>query len=119
LVIGVVTGSSLGLLAAIITNTDLLHKRLRRLGITQETSYPSVWYSTFQRKNNCYVVLHLIGGRRLYGWPEEWPNFPNEGHFRIAQPEWLVDDKRIEAKGVEAILVPSSAVEMVEFLPHI
>jgi Family of unknown function (DUF6338) len=119
LIISVTIGFVLGLLAAIVTNTDIIHRPLRRIGITQETSFPSVWYSTFQREKLSYVVLHLSGERRLYGWPEEWPNSPNEGHFRISQPEWLVDSERIVLQGVVVILIPSSAVEMVEFLPHI
>jgi Family of unknown function (DUF6338) len=119
IIASIIVASALGLLAVVVTNTDTLHRRLRWLGITQETSYPSVWYSTFERKTNCYVVLHLVGERRLYGWPEEWPNRPNEGHFRIADPEWLVDDGRVELTGVEAILVPASTVEMIEFLPYI
>ena len=50
LIISVTIGFVLGLLAAIVTNTDIIHRPLRRIGITQETSYPSVWYSTFQRE---------------------------------------------------------------------
>ena len=44
----------------------------------------------------------------------------DNGHFRIADAEWLVDDeggqKQVPVEGVSAILVPVSAVEMVEFL---
>ena len=65
---------------------------------------------------DCYVVLHLHGQRRLYGWPEEWPSRPDEGHFRIAEGEWLVGDERIPATGVTAIVVPAKEVDMVEFL---
>ena len=104
------------LLAAYVSNTDSIHGFLRRLGVTKETSYPSGWYSAFSQHGDCYVVLHLKGQRRLYGWPEEWPRHPEEGHFRISEGEWLVDDKRIPAEGVAAILIPGSEVEMVEFL---
>lgn len=102
---------------ACILNNDVAHRHLRRIGITRETSYPSEWYSTFAR-HECYVVLHMKGQRRLYGWPEEWPSQPNEGHFRIAEGEWLEDDKRTPAEGVAAILIPISQVEMVEFLEY-
>ena len=70
----------------------------------------------FLRHPDCYVVLHLKGQRRLYGWPEEWPSRPDEGHFRIAEGEWLIEDERRPAKGVSAILIPAGEVEMVEFL---
>ena len=113
----------LGLAASHISNRDTVHRILRRFGVTRETSYPSEWYSAFSRHHGCYVVLHLTGQRRLYGWPEEWPSHPDEGHFRIVEAEWLVekDDVRTEyqavpATGVSAILVHARDVEMVEFL---
>lgn len=112
----VVVAIILGLVAAIVSNTDKLHRILRCLRITKETSYPSEWYSAFSRHDNCYVVLHLNGERRLYGWPEEWPSRPKKGHFRIVEGEWLVDDQRYPATGVSAILIPTREVEMVEFL---
>lgn len=109
----------LGLVAVRIANNDTLHRLLRNLQFTRETSYPSEWYSAFSRHPDSYVVLHLKGERRLYGWPEEWPTRPDLGHFLIAEGEWLVDDDRVLAKGVSAIMVPASEVEMVEFLPAV
>ena len=37
------------------------------------------------RNPDSYVVLHLRDGRRLYGWPREWPSHPNKGHIRITE----------------------------------
>lgn len=108
-----------GLVAVRIMNNDTLHGLLRRLRFTRESSYPSEWYSAFSRHPDSYVVLHLKGERRLYGWPEEWPTRPDQGHFSIAEAEWLVDEKRVLAEGVSAIMVPASEVEMVEFLPAV
>ena len=107
---------TIAVLAAYVLNNDVVHRILRRIGITRETSYPSEWYSTFAR-HECYVVLHMKGQRRLFGWPEEWPSHPDEGHFRIAEGEWWEDDKWIPAEGV-AILIPTSEVEMVEFMEY-
>ena len=108
---------ALALAATCISNSDVVHSILRYLRVTKETSYPSEWYSAFARHHGCYVVLHLKGQRRLYGWPEEWPSSPDEGHFRIAEGEWLVEDEPAKpATGVSAILIPASEVEMVEFL---
>ena len=107
---------ALALLASYASNRDSVHRILRHLRITKETSYPSEWDSAFSRHGDCYVVLHLKGQRRLYGWPEEWPSHPEQGHFRISEGEWLDEDKRIPATGVSAVLIPASEVEMVEFL---
>ena len=62
----------------------------------------------------------MNGGRRLYGWPSEWPSDPSEGHFLIQDGEWLLENNEREPiTGVVAILIPVSEVEMVEFLPQI
>lgn len=106
----------LGLVAAYTLNRDIPHCYLRRIGVTRENSYPSQWYSAFDRHADCYLVLHLKGERRLYGWPTEWPSRPDEGHFLIEEVEWLHGDERTPAKGVAGMLVPVSEVEMVEFL---
>ena len=116
LLVPVLIAVAIGLIAAGVSNHDLAHRVLRYMGFTKETSYPSEWYSAFARNPDCYVVLHLKGERRLYGWPEEWPSYSDQGHFRIAEGEWLIDDDRRPATGVSAIVVPASEVEMVEFL---
>lgn len=108
----------LALVVTYVSNNDVLHRILRRLCITKETSHPSEWYSAFARKDPRYVVLHLDDTRRLYGWPEEWPSRADQGHFRLAEPTWL-DEKNapIESTVVD-ILIPADQVRMVEFLPE-
>jgi len=106
----------LALVATYLSNNDTAHWLLRRLRFTRETSFPTEWYSSFSRHQGCYVVLHMNGQRRLYGWPEEWPSRPDEGHFRISRGEWLFEDQAQALTGVSAILIPASEVEMVEFM---
>ena len=117
-VLAVLISVMLALMTVYWSNNDTMHGILRRLGITKETSYPSEWYSTFWRLNDCYVVLHLKGERRLYGWPEEWPSQPDRGHFRISEGEWLGNDENdgVSTTGVSAILISANDVEMVEFI---
>lgn len=113
--LSVLSAILLALLTAWTVNHDAAHKLLRRIGVTRETSYPSEWYSAFWH-NECYVVLHLKGGRRLYGWPDEWPGSPERGHFIISEGEWLDGDERRPVTGVSVILIPGPDVEMVEFM---
>ena len=121
LVLAVLISVMLALMTVYWSNNDTMHRILRRLGITKETSYPSEWYSTFWRLNDCYVVLHLNGERRLYGWPEEWPSQPDRGHFRIAEGEWLGNDENdgVSTTEVSAILIPANDVGMVEFVKSV
>ena len=116
IVIAVLIAVVVAVIAVYASNHDTLHGFFRWVRLTKENSYPSEWYSAFTRNPNCYVVLHLKGERRLYGWPEEWPSRPDQGHFRIAEAEWLTDDERQPVTGVSVILVPGEEVEMVEFL---
>lgn len=115
LVLSVVIAVALGVLWARFLNNDRLHALLRRGGFTQQTSYTSEWYGAFCQ-NKEYVVLHLKGARRLYGWPEEWPSVPDRGHFVMTEPEWLDGTEARPATGVARILIAAADVEMVELM---
>lgn len=106
----------IGVVFSYYANNDKFHKILRKLKITKETSYSSEWFSAFSEKIT-YVVLHLDGERRIYGWPLEWPTEPNKGHFLLAQASWLLEDNtQVPLEGVESVLVDASRVELVEFM---
>jgi len=115
LVASVVIAAILGLLFAYFANNDKFHSVIRKIGASKETSYPSEWYGEFSNKVT-YVVLHLDGERRLYGWPKEWPSNPEKGHFSIQQASWLIDGKETPLTGVDTILIPAKDVQMVEFM---
>jgi len=96
-------------------NTSWIHFRIPDW-ITKRTSFPSEWFSAFYQDKR-FVYLHLTGERRLYGWPEEWPDQPDKGHFVMMQPEWILDDNtRVKLHLVERMLIPTSEVVMVEFV---
>jgi hypothetical protein len=80
-----------GALLAYLTNTDSVHKRLRSTGFTTRTSHPSEWYYVLSQKV-MFVVLHMHNGKRLYGWPKEWPVEPDKGQFYIMLPSWIKSD---------------------------
>ena len=108
-----------GITVSVATNNNTFYKRLRdwpwTSRWTSRTSYPSEWYSAFARMQ-CWVVIHLKDGRRLFGWPEEWPDQPDKGHFVIEQPEWLLkDNTRAPLYRVKRLMIPASDVGMVEF----
>ena len=100
----IVSAILIGIFFSFFANNDKIHKKLREWGFTRETSYPSEWFGAFL-KNITYVVLHLDGERRLYGWPIEWPSEPEKGHFVLVQACWLTESKQIPLTGVESIMV--------------
>ena len=84
--------------------------------MSSRTSYPSEWYGAFARQKR-WVILHLNDGRRVYGWPEEWPDQSDKGHFVLDEPEWLLDtNKRAPMFRVKRFMLPAPEVKMVEFL---
>jgi hypothetical protein len=106
----------LGLLVSYLANSDRLHRVLRYLGVTHQTSFSSEWYGALCQ-NRGYVVLHLAGERRLYGWPEEWPSAPDQGHFVIAEAEWLIENNQsIPLPTVKKMVVKASDVEFLELM---
>lgn len=107
---------ALGLVFVWLANGDVFHKVARKRGLSSRTSYPSEWYGAFVRDKR-WVILHLTDGRRPYGWPQDFPDQPDRGHFVINQPEWLLaNNERAPLYQVERFLIPAVDVKMVEFL---
>ena len=68
----------------------------------------------FATWENRLVVLHLRNGRRIYGWPKQWPGAEDARLFVIEDPKWLGDNGPVSAG--EALAVQADDVEMVEFV---
>lgn len=109
---------AVGLIFSVLANYDWLHKILRALQITKRTSFPSEWFSAF----NCdkrWVVLHLDGDRRLYGWAESWPDSGEGGHFVMCHTAWLLDtNEMVSVHAVDQLVIPVTTVTMVERLKY-
>lgn len=104
----------IGLSFSYYANNDSFHKILRKHRITKQASYSSEWYGAFLELS--YVVLHLDGERRLYGWIVEWPSEPDKGHFVVTDASWLTDTGEIPLSNVKRILISAVDVKMVEFM---
>ena len=108
----------LGAAVAYFTNNDFFHRKLRKIGFTSRTSHPSEWFYVFT-KHVTYVILHLKDGRRLYGWPKEWPIDPQHGQFYIQLPSWIDDQgKSVDLPQLNGVLIHVKDVEWVEFMQH-
>ena len=111
----VVLAVVIGFAVALLANQDVPHRWLRRWRVTRETAYPTDWYGVFASNPDCYVVLHLRDGRRLYGWPRQWPGREHERLFVIEGPQWLGEGKETIDAG-QALVAQAEDVEMVEFV---
>lgn len=107
---------TLGATLAFYTNNDAIHEWLRSKGLTTRTSFPSEWFGVFSRTVT-FVVLHLNDDRRLFGWPKEWPNESDKGHFYIMDPSWILEGgNQLDLLEVEGILIAAKDVKWVEFI---
>ena len=111
----VVLAVIMGFGVALLANKDVPHRWLRRWRVTRETAYPTDWYSVFASNPDCYVVLHLRDGRRLYGWPRQWPGGEHERLVVIEGPQWLGEGRETVDAG-QALVAQAEDVEMVEFV---
>jgi hypothetical protein len=109
----------IGVFVTYVYNNDVIHRILRKRRITNQTSYPSEWYGTFSETKS-YIILHFTDGKRLMGYPLEWPIDPQNGHFILEDAIWLVEEngetRHIELPTVSKIMIDTTKIEMVEFL---
>jgi hypothetical protein len=118
--ISIIIALIIGLLWSYLYNNDIIHNHLRKLKITNQTSYPSEWYGTFSEIKS-YIILNLKDERRIMGWPVEWPNDPEKGHFVLENAMWLIigpSEKpvTIPLETIDKILIAAHNVEIVEFV---
>lgn len=110
----------IGIAAARLANHDIPHRWLRKCRITDQSASPSNWNHAFTNYYNRHVVLHLRDQRRLYGWMQEWPDFPDD-HFLMTRYAWLSEqggpaDAEKANKNDSLILVDAKDVALVEFV---
>lgn len=112
----VLIATVLGALMAAAVNRDIFHSWLRGKGLTSRTSHSSEWYCVLG-SNPADVVLHLTDGRRLIGWPKEWPLNPCSGQFYIQDPAWIDDDgNTVELPDLDGIIIHATDVRWVEVM---
>lgn len=106
----------LGLIFSYYANNDKFHNILRKLKITKQSSYHCEWYGAFHDREKCRIVLNLIDGRRIYGWPYEWPSDPTKGHLVLTEAAWIDGQEYIDLPQVNAIMFKVSDIQWVEFI---
>lgn len=115
-VLSLVLAFALGMGLAFYTNNDRIHRYFREVGMTTRTSHPSEWCYVFSEKI-AFVVLELNDGRRLYGWPKEWPIEPGKGQFYLMAAAWILEDgSLLDLATVDGVLIPAAEVRWVEFM---
>lgn len=116
LVASLVVALAIGAAATVCTNKDFPHRLLRKhRRLTVRTTHPSEWFCAFSTIQT-QVTLNFKDGRRLQGWPRDWPPSPDAGQFVLQDPAWIDGDSYVELPQIDSLVVPVSKVEFVEFM---
>lgn len=115
LVASLMVALALGSATTVCANKDIPHKWLRYGQLTSRSTHPSEWFTTFATQKS-QVTLHLKDGRRLRGWPKDWPASPHDGQFALQEPAWIDGENHMEMTETDTLVVPVSEVEFVEFM---
>jgi len=106
-----------GLSLAWFAYNDTLYRWMRHRRFTSRSStLVQEWSWAFLNYQGRFVVLNLLDGRRLMGFPRAWPSDHEKGHFVIENPYWLEGDGMREYGGVTSVLIANADVLWVEFL---
>ncbi|WP_157522451.1 DUF6338 family protein [Mitsuaria sp. 7] len=108
--ISVVTGS-----AKLVRSNDR-KRRSSRGNEERQQSCRLRWYEVF-RAEKSHLILHLKDGRKVFGWPEGWPEDSTTGHFLLTTPLVAMSGQAVEFQsGASAVLLPAQEVSWVQFL---
>ncbi len=113
----VIVAILLGSVVAAAVNKDVFHTWLRKKGLTSRSAHPSEWFCVLA-SHSSDVILHLKDGRRLTGWPKEWPVDPCLGQFYLQDPAWVLEDgPPLVLDALDGIIIRADDVRWVELLP--
>ena len=120
---------SLGAGAAFLDSSGLAFKWARRLRLTHQPVFPSVWRAAFHQfrreEKGEFAVLHLRDGRRLYGAVVGISPTREKGHVFLQPAAWLPKgdaepdgpDGQLPSLNPAGFLIPTDDVAIVEFVP--
>jgi hypothetical protein len=106
----------LPLLMGILVTTDLHMKALRAIGVTSKTARDTAWLDVFTDQKR-YVIINLVEGRRIFGWPMYFSNTPEEGLIYLYDPAWIDTEGNYVPIGAHGLfIVDRGRIETIEFL---
>ena len=63
-----ITTFLIGIVVLIWGRLDLTYKILSAVKLNPSTSLPTAWDEVFDDRKNCFVIVHLISGEKIYGY---------------------------------------------------
>lgn len=118
LAVSLLVAVPIGFTAVQIANRDTLHRWLRSLRWTGETSFASEWYRAFDQYSPGYVLVELRDGRQVSGYVLAWASRPSGGHLGLQNVEWLGSEPHVlgAPSAIKELLIPVEEILMLYFL---
>ncbi|WP_067068185.1 DUF6338 family protein [Roseateles chitosanitabidus] len=116
LVMRILVGALLGTVAGWVFRLKRDWRRRVRGVPGKRVSSALAWFDAF-RGEQSHVLLHMKDGRKIFGWPEGWPQDPAVGHFLLIHPLVQANGRfhKLRPDGA-AVLLPAADVSWVQFL---
>jgi hypothetical protein len=110
---------TLGVALAYWAKHDTLYRWARRLELTDRSSTPvpewNLFVKSFKGDRQLRIVLNLLDGRRLQGYPRVLPANPS-GYYLMEMPVWVGTEKKLPSAKIDFILISNVDVLWVEIL---
>ena len=110
------TSLAFAALSAWIINNDRLTRVFRFLKITTRSSRGSIWLDVFAVQKR-YVIVHLVDGRRVFGWVMNYSNTAKDACIYLYDFAWINDDSNayIKTDSHGLLFFRKDSIDFIEF----
>jgi hypothetical protein len=107
-----------GIIIAVILDKGWLYKFLsEKIKITNLTGRLTVWNDIFSDYRGKWILIHLIDGRKIIGWPKYYSEEPNNKEIFLADAAWMKDNGEfIDVEGSGILITGNRTIELIEIL---
>lgn len=107
-----------GIVIAVILDKGWLYKFLReKIKVTHLTGRLAVWNDIFSDYRGKWILIHLIDGRKIIGWPKYYSEEPNKKEIFLADAAWMKDNGEfIDVEGPGILITGNRTIELIEIL---
>ena len=113
-----IVASFLGILFGIFNIYGWHYNLLRKFKLTYKTGRSSVWNDAFYEKQGYYVIVHLDGGVRIFGWISDFSTDPNPKYLFIREAKYLgmSPEEEVVVNGPGVLVTNEAKIKLIEFL---
>ena len=96
-----------------VLNCDSIHKILRKMGITKQSSRYAVWDDVFLTYKK-YIAVKFKDGRRLFDWPKYFSLCEQEKALYLQDAYWINDKNEYKKISGNGVLINPNEISTIE-----